>query len=258
MPSLPAYFIGGGSSPVAAADITDAGAKGIELIKTADTSAALVSLGLKYVAPLSSTAGWTLRNGSGAAAITGGKVRLTINASTPDGGWSGVPFANIAHGISGRWSKFSIDAVARLATFTGGNSADVYAGFGLRSNSIVDGIVLQARGDGGSYAVFGYAETIGPAGTVGTASPLRAVIASGQWWQRITFSDGTLRLYYGTGSAGAEPTAWTEVGASTTLTGITPTNIGYVGFTLGVGGSGSPDNVTVEWDNIKVSMVGIS
>ena len=134
----------------------------------------------------------------------------------------------------------------------------VTAGFGLRvGSSAVDGFVLQARGNGGSNSLFGYAEVIGPAGTVGTASPLRATLASGQFWQRVVLFNGYVRFFYGTGSAGAEPTSWTELGSSSSLGGVTPTNTAYLECTLGLGGSGSPDAVTVEWDNVSASIVGL-
>ena len=215
-------------------------------------------LGLAKAAPLTGTAGWTLRAGVGGATVTGGAVRLTAPLLTPDGGWTGVPLAAYPHGITGRYPLFAIDAVARLKTFTGGDSGNVYAGFGLRvGSSAVDGFVLQARGNGGSNSLFGYAEVIGPAGTVGTASPLRATLASGQFWQRVVLFNGYVRFFYGTGSAGAEPTSWTELGSSSSLGGVTPTNTAYLECTLGLGGSGSPDAVTVEWDNVSASIVGL-
>jgi len=214
-------------------------------------------LGLATVAPLTGTAGWTLRPGVGGATITGGAVRLTAPLSTPDGGWTGVPLAAYPHGIVGRYPLFALDAVARLKTFTGGDGNDVYAGFGPRiGSSAVDGFVLQVRGNGTN--TFGYAEVISTGTTIGFTTGIgRSTIAGGQFWTRVVLFNGYVRFFYGTGSAGAEPTSWTELGSSSTLTGVTPTNTAYLEFTLGLTGGGSADAVTVEWDNVSASVVGL-
>lgn len=214
-------------------------------------------LGLAKVAPLTGTTGWTLRPGVGGATITGGKVRLTAPLLVPDGGWTGVPLAAYPHGITGRHPLQSLDAVARLATFTGGDNADTFAGFGVRvGSSAVDGFVLQVRGNGSN--TFGYAEVISTGTTIGFNLGIgRSTIAGGQFWQRVTLSDGVVHFYYGTGSAGAEPTTWTELGSSSTMTNVTAASVAYLEFTLGLTGGGSADNVTVEWDNVSASIVGL-
>lgn len=242
-------FGGGGS--VTAASIAAA------ITSDADAEAVGGALAYRSVPTLASTTGWTLRAGVGGATITGGKVRLTAPLTTPDGGWSGVPLAAFAHGIAGRHPLHSIDAVARLATLTGGDSTDVFVGFGLRvGTSAVDGFVLQARADGGN--TFGYAETIGSAGAIGSTAGIgRATLAGGQWWQRVTIDAGTVRFYYGTGSGGAEPTTWTELGSSSSMTGVTTASVAYLECTLGLGGAGSPDAVTAEWDNIRCAIMGL-
>ena len=38
---------------------------------------------------------------------------------------------------------------------------------------------------------------------------------------------------------------------------MTPTNTAYLEFTLGLTGGGSADAVTVEWDNVSASVVGL-
>lgn len=214
-------------------------------------------LGLAKVAPLTGTTGWTLRPGVGGATITGGKVRLTAPLLVPDGGWTGVPLAAYPHGITGRHPLQSLDAVARLATFTGGDNANTFAGFGVRvGSSAVDGFVLQVRGNGSN--TFGYAEVISTGTTIGFNLGIgRSTIAGGQFWQRVTLSDGVVHFYYGTGSAGAEPTTWTELGSSSTMTNVTAASVAYLEFTLGLTGGGSADNVTVEWDNVSASIVGL-
>ena len=209
-----------------------------------------------FTAPLTSEDGWTLRDGSGTAEVTGGVVRLTLGSGVAPGSYANVPFAGIAHGIVGRHPLHSLDAVARIKTFSGGNSNQVYAGFGLRQGTAAtDGLVVQVRGDG--LNTFGYSENISNSGTIGFNTGIgRSTIAGGRFYQRLTINDGTIRTMYGVGIAGAEPTTWTVLGTETTMTAVTVDVLSKLAFTLD-GGSGSPTDVTVEWDKVKISIVGL-
>ena len=214
-------------------------------------------LGIATTPPLTSSAGWTLRAGAGGATITGGVARLTLGSGVVPGAWSAQPAAAYPHAITGRPPFFSVDAVARLATLTGGNSSDVYVSFGLRTGAsgTASGFLVNFRGDGNS--TFGYADTIGANASFGAGAPGRSNLAGGQFWARLVIFGGTVYAYYGVGSAGAEPTSWTLIGSSANVSNVTPASIGALTFAVDAGGGGSPTAITVEWDSISARLVGI-
>lgn len=216
-------------------------------------------LGLATVAPLTGTAGWTLRNGAGGATITSNVARLTLATGVATGTWSLQPAACYPHGLNAAPPHFAIDARARLKAWTGGNSSAVYTSFSIRLGTAApDALSVSIRGDGGWNAVFGYAVTISNNNLIGSpANVSRATFTSGQWWTRVVVVGSTIYCYHGTGSAGAPPTTWTLLGSTTTMTGVTAASIALLAVSLD-GGSGSPDDVTIDWDNISARLVGLS
>jgi hypothetical protein len=214
-------------------------------------------LGLLTVAPLTSPSGWTLRAGAGGATITSSVARITLASGVATGSWSLQPAAGYPYALANAAPPhYAIDARARVAAWTGGNSADVYASFSIRLGTAApDALSVSIRGDGG--AVFGYANVIGSNSTIGSAAIVaRGTIAGGQWWVRIVVSGATIYCYHGTGSAGAQPTTWTLLGTSTTMTNITSESIALL-MVNADGGAGAPDAVTIDWDNISARLVGL-
>lgn len=216
-------------------------------------------LGLATVAPLTGTAGWTLRNGAGGATITSSVARLTLATGVATGSWSLQPAAGYPHGLDAAPPHFAIDARARLKAWTGGDSSSVYTSFSIRlGTAAADALSVSIRGDGGANAVFGYANVIGVNGLIGSAASVsRATFTSGQWWTRVVVVNSTIYCYHGTGSAGAPPTSWTLLGSSTNLTNVTAASIALL-MVNADGSGGAPDDVTIDWDNISARLVGLS
>jgi hypothetical protein len=214
-------------------------------------------LGLLTVAPLTSPSGWTLRAGAGGATITSSVARITLASGVATGSWSLQPAAGYPYALANAAPPhYAIDARARVAAWTGGDSTGVYASFSLRlGTASSSSLSVSIRGDGG--AVFGYADVISNNGLIGSpASVSRATIAGGQWWVRIVVVDSVIYCYHGTGSAGAAPTSWTLLGSTTNMTGVAASTIALM-MVNADGGAGAPDNVTIDFDNISARLVGL-
>jgi hypothetical protein len=177
--------------------------------------------------PLStaSPSGWTLRDGDGTAAITGGVARLTLGLGVVPGPWSDVPAAAQAHGRD----AYNVDVRVRVAAVTGGNSNAVFMAFGLRRGTAGrNGIFWNLRGDGGDSMV--YREGLPGSGSIASASINRAAIAAGTLWLRLAIRGGM-------------PTAAIMSPAS---------YLSQVVCTLDALAGGSPDAVTVDFAGFRV------
>lgn len=198
--------------------------------------------------PLStaSSSGWTLRDGDGTAAITGGVARLTLGLGVVPGPWSDVPAAAQAHGRDAH----NVDVRVRVAAVTGGNSSAVFMAFGLRRGTAgSDGIFWNLRGDGGDSTV--YREGLSGSGSIASASINRAAIAAGTLWLRLAIRGGMLLAAHGTGVSTAEPTDWTVVYSTAAI--MSPASyISQVVCSLDAIAGGSPDAVTVDLAGFRV------
>lgn len=204
----------------------------------------------KYViCPLQATTGWTTRGGSGTAAVTSNVARFTLATSAVPGSWTNVPMVARPHHID----PWDIDVRGRIAAWSGGNSADVFVAFGIRRGSSGnEGAFVNIRGDGGTVDL--YTETVAGTGSKGfTTVPVRADISGGQFWCRIAIRGPTICAWYGIGTGGLEPTEWIMISATSITTAHQTSYLANAVMTLDAVGGGSPDDVTVDFDNVKIT-----
>lgn len=201
------------------------------------------NVGAKSI-PTSSSTGWTLTNGSGTASVTGGDLVLALNSATVPGSWANMPKGSYSHGRG----PYGIVLRARLAALSGGDSADVYFTIGLRRASDGAGWFANVRGNGGYLNLWDGSDR------GGTAGINRAALAAGTLWVQIVYANGQVALYTGTGAT--EPTTWTLAILSATATAMDSDKIAVVTAALDAIGGGSPDTVSVSWDNITVRALG--
>lgn len=215
-------------------------------------------LGLGVTPPLTGTAGWTLRAGSGGATVTSSVLRLTLPSSTAPGSWSNQPAASYPQPVTGTLPCFAVDFDARLSALTGGDSSNVYLSASLRTGAgaTATGLVFNVRGDGG--AIFGYGEGVSTGTVIGSGTVARGTLAGGQFWMRVTLFGDTIYFRVGTGSGGARPTSWTLIGSTNNTTSISPANIGAVVFAIDAGVGGSPTDVAADWRDISVRHAGLA
>jgi hypothetical protein len=240
--------IGGSTGAVDNAIIRANGAGG-STIQSSDATVddsgniSAANVGSKSI-PTSSATGWTLTNGSGTAGITGGDLVLTLASATIPGSWANTPRGSYSHGRG----PYGIVLRARLAALSGGDSADVYFAIGLRRASDGAGWFANIRGNGGYFNLWDGSDR------GGTAGINRAALAAGTLWVQIVYANGVTTLYYGTGAS--EPTTWDLAILSPTVTAFGSDRIAVVTATLDAIGGGSPDTVSVSWDNITVRALG--
>ena len=201
------------------------------------------NVGAKTI-PTSASTGWTLTNGSGTASVTGGDLVLSLNSATVPGSWANTPRGSYSHGRG----PYGIVMRVRLAALSGGDSADVYLAIGLRRASDGAGWFANIRGNGGYFNLWDGSDRGGSAGIN------RAALAAGTLWVQIVYSNGVTSLYTGTGAS--EPASWDLVVLSPTVTAFGSDRIAVVTASLDAVGGGSPDTVSVSWDNITVRALG--
>ena len=200
----------GGASSVAAADITDAGAVGVDLVQSAALADAVTALGGAAAVrtalstgqtdsdtpQLTSSTGWTITAmAAGAGAIAGGAFTATIPVGTTiyTGAYAtrAWPRADsIAWEIQGR------------VEITNDTDGELLGGLSVVWTD--GGYTVYLRGSGGLYVYreggWGFATQI----VVGSGLPL-----DGTLWLRWRGEGTRLRLYTGIGSGSTAPTTWT-------------------------------------------------
>ena len=196
---------------------------------------------------LASATGWTTTNGSGTASITSNVARLQLGSGVTTALWANHAKVTRAHGLN----PFASSLRCRVAAWTGGDSGNVYLALGMRAGtSSNEGLFANIRGNGGALTL--YAESVSGGGSLGSSSPSRSDLAGGQFWVRLDLTPHGPALFTGVGSGGAEPPRWNVVGSSTSTAGWRSDWLETITLSLGAGGGGSPDNVTVDLDNITV------
>lgn len=192
--------------------------------------------------------GITTRNGSGSASVLSGYAKLTIPPGTAPGSWANVPMVAVGHS-SDPWN---IDVIGHINSWIGGNSSNVYVAFGIRRGSAGnEGAFINIRGDGG--AVDFYTETVPGTGVQATAGAIpRGDIAGGQFWCRVSIRGAQIVTWYGIGTAGLEPSEWIMIGQVTNAANHRSSYLSNIVMTLDAVGGGSPDDVAVDFNNIKI------
>lgn len=194
---------GSGAATVAAADITDAGAVGVDVVQ-ADTLAAFAAI-LIASDPMAGT-DWDDLAISGGASAAWGASKLTLTCPSGSAASCGVEQAGYlpsgeSYDVAARVDVTAGDAssLTRLV-LTAGQSASANASVILWS----DGTVEWGHYGSGSFTSLGT-----------TAGPDSGQRTGGQLWVRLTRTPVGIAFAWGVGSAGALPTEWTTVGIST-------------------------------------------
>lgn len=191
------------------------------------------------------------RGGSGVASITANEGTMTLATGVVPGAWGNVPGISLAHGQD----PWNLDFRCRLQSLSGGNSSDVYIAAGIRetvSGSSNAGVFINVRGDGGALQI--YSETVPITGVIGSGSTTRGDIASGNFWMRIAVSGATVYGFYGIGSSGYQPTDWQMLGFYISANNHTTARLANCIMTLDAIGGGSPDDVSVTFDNAIIAL----
>lgn len=195
---------GGGGGSVAAADITDAGATGVALVQAATAAAAQTTLRAATTYNGSSSSGWTLTNGNGTAAVTGGVLRLTMPPST--GGGDGGR-ASIVRDHTADVPADAFRARVRLAALTNGNS-DTFIGFYLYSSTTSNELRFSVHPNGSAECGYVGSGWSGILATLGAG----AVAFDGTWWLEIVVRGLHVALRVGQGTSSTPPaesaTSW--------------------------------------------------
>ena len=196
---------------------------------------------------LASADDWTLRDGDGTAAITGGVARLTLGTGVVPGPWADVPLISQGHGKD----PWNVDVRARIAAWTGGDEGDVFVSFGLRRGTAGNnGLFLNLQGNNGGGTSF-YRE-MGGSAIIAAVSLARAVLVAGTLWLRLSIRGGVIAAYHGVGVGTAEPTDWTCAYSGVPMTVTPGSYVSQVVMALDAINDGSADNVTVDFANIRV------
>jgi len=198
---------------VTASGITDSTATGRALLTAADAAAGLAAIGAATapaatVYDFASATGFTTNNGAaGTASIVSGVARLSNPAGT-------------AHRVAGSYdgpstrcalpSPSLVDVAVRLAV------GPVVSGSNV-TLEISDAATAGTRvcvGARSTREVFFYRND---SNILPATAPGAFASYTGQEWLRIRAVPGFVLVYYGTGTAGALPTSWTQVGSPLAL-----------------------------------------
>lgn len=205
-------------------------------------SVTATNIGVSSISTAAST-GWALTNGSGTAAISGGDLSLSLASTVVPGSWANTPRGTYTHGRG----VHGIVVQARLAALSGGDSANVYAGIGLRKLSDGTGwLAANIRCNGGYINLWDGSDR------GGSTAYNRAALTAGTLWIRFVLAGPTAVMYIGTGSGTTAPAIGDWVSAATYTTSFSTDRLTNVVFSLDAVGGGSPDTVTVSWDSITV------
>lgn len=251
---------GGGSLPDTPASVlldaaspnTFVGLDGTGAGQALTPSASLTRLGLVDTPSLASATGWTLVDGVGTAAITGGVARLTLGAAIVPGAWANHP--KIAR--QSLLSPLSCDFRCRVKSWTGGDSNDALLAIGLRTGAASEeGLYATIRGNGSR--VWLDSNVVSGGGTLGFIALDRATVAGGQFWVRLIIAGGSAALFYGVGVSGVEPSNWLIVHSTTNTTNWQSQYLAQITLSLDGKTPGSPDAVAVDIDGISVRDLGV-
>lgn len=190
----------GGASSVAAADITDVGATGVDLVKAATPAAAAATLATLTVDGLAG-AGWVAGSTSGGSTATWetGPARLDLALANNAAGASSVSHttrlpAGEECDLAVRVDCLGTHSSASRIGVRMGASTSVYVGFDMLGNG-----QLEAWESGGGVAL----------ATAGS-SPDQATRESGLLWLRLSRRTGQVIWSWGVAAdASSRPTSWT-------------------------------------------------
>lgn len=236
----------GGGGVSALGDLSDIGTMGEDIAQADDLTDVVTAMGgaaavrTAIVAEaartwtaisLASATGWSDWSSAGTTAVqdTGAQ---TVTCTVPTAASPGT--AALAR--SAPWSGAGVVEVkARLSSLTGPSADDHFAS-----------LVLSATSYGG-YALLDVS-TSGKArlrtATATLAWTTVASITGGQGWLWLVRDGASVRGYVGVGSGGAEPTAWTYLGAITDVS-VLASCVDYAVLTAGSGASRASDVVAV-------------
>jgi len=240
--------VGEGAS-VAAADITDAGATGVDLVQAA--TAAEARAAIHEAADALTGTGWTTTNGNGSAAVSGGS--LVVSGASGANISASFPLATRALPSTAR------GLVWRIAALTGDSAAVMEVGPDDPTTGDSCLVTVTANGSGGSTVnttiSVGYWD-----GASFVSGGSGVVARGGDWWVWQDYSvPGTIKTYIGKGSSTTPPghLGWAPLGSNSVASGGWGANPGvsavfsriyarlYRGSALGSTTSGTVDGLVV-------------
>ena len=190
-----------GRLPAATAN-TFVGGDGTD-VTTRTAAQVLVSLFPPTVADLTSSSGWTTRNGEGSSGTS------SVNTGTQSLDLACTSAGSQVYTTIGRapWAAPpTFDVRARISAFSSALSGDSVQMFVC--DALAASITLGAQVNGNDTCT-AFSSSGNPATTVTVAGA-----GDGQGWFRIVVKCGlNATAYVGIGSGGAEPTSWTNVGS---------------------------------------------
>lgn len=233
----------------AAAPTTFVGLDGLGAGTTLDASAANAILGGRVQFDFASSTGWTLTNGSGGAAITGGVAQLTMPAGVAsfDGGR-----ASIVRDLGAITDPVSFRALVRLVSIANGDR-NTQVGFFVSSSTVTNQLRFAVLPSGSVFV--GY---LGGAFTaLGTIAS--AVAWDGTWWLEVVLTGSRCYARVGQGTSLAPPaasaTSWRIVWSGDLYPYLSAgppwDTIGLYLTTYGIGGGA----ITVDLDDVIVETV---
>lgn len=196
-----------------------------------------------------SSTGWTLTDGSGTAAITSSRARLTMPTGTTSGDGGR---ASIVRDLSAITNPVGFKALVRLAALTNGDSNTQF------------GFILNATGGVTNELRF----VVLPAGTVvvgylgggwnGLATAASTVAWDGTWWLELTITGTKCYARFGQGTSSEPPgetadswrIAWSGDLFTYMQNGRPWDRLGMYLTTFGSGGG----DITMDLDNVIVSL----
>lgn len=243
-----------GGGTVAAADITDATATGIALVTATDAAAARTAIGVYSAAEVDSAIA------ASRPRVTQTTYDFTSGASfTADAGTTVGATAAVTAGVA----RLSLPSTAGTYRYAGNyNGPSITRDLGLVASVLDVAVRISSLPNTGTTQLFLEISESNPGGTriaamiAGTGATYcyrqdantydagPTISISTDTWIRIRAADGTVTAYYGTGTSGAIPTAWTEIYTPTTR------RVAWRYVALGLVHAGS--GVTVDADDLTV------
>ena len=233
----------------AAATTTFVGLDGLGAGTTLDASAANAILDGRVQFDFASSTGWTLTNGSGGAAITGGVAQLTMPAGVAS---FDVGRASIVRSLPDISNPIGFRAAVRLVAITNGDG-NTQTGYIFRSTAATNELRVVVQPNG--VVLVGY---VG-GGFTPLATSGALVAWDGTWWVQVAYLGTRLYVRVGQGTTTTPPSddsaSWRIVWSGDLYPYLSAgppwDTIGLYLTTYGAGGGA----ITVEFDDVIVEAI---
>lgn len=237
-------ILGGGGGSVAASDITDAGAVGVDLVQAATAAEASAVL----VPPTRTTVantGWTTAVTGSASASHAAGVH-TLNVDSNSAVFTYLPAVVVPEAPE-------LELIGRILVTTGAPGSAWWTVLSL-GNAADNNVVIAQPIETGQVQFW---TMVAGSGTLHATSPGSISLTSGDDYVRLVVYPSYVAAYYGTGSGATAPTSWTLVGSVATPVALLAGGyLTQVGLRSGRTASGS-GTYTTEWRNVQTRALGL-